>query len=132
MLWDEFVQEFGYTNHRKKQIEGLKKALNALKRCGCERVYVDGSFVTKKLVPGDWDGCFDPRGMDLEKLHNEYPVFFDLVHPREQQKIQFKGEIFLSTATADSQGNNFLAFFQQDRNLNPKGIVELSLKNYIL
>jgi hypothetical protein len=131
--WQEFVQHFGYTNHRKLLIDGMKLALNLLKKHNCQRVYIDGSFTTKKLVPGDWDGCFDPAGMDLAKMLMEDPIFFDLVPPRKKQKDRFKGEIFRSDARADLAGNTFLDFFQKDkRDLSAKGIVELSLKNYIV
>lgn len=133
ITWQEFVAEFGYTNHRKNLIDGLKKAMNQLKTCNCKRVYIDGSFVTKKLTPGDWDGCYDSAEMDLVKLQEEYPVFFELRHPRAAQIAEFKGEIFPSSAKADLYGTTFLLFFQREKmHQSPKGNIELSLKDYIL
>ncbi len=131
--WLEFVAEYGYTNYRKQLIIGLKIALNLLKKHNCQRVYIDGSFTTKKLVPGYWDACYDPSGMDLHKMEIEDPVFFDLVPPRLKQKDRFKGEIFLSNARADLAGRTFLEFFQRNkRDQTSKGIIELSLQNYII
>ncbi len=133
MLWNEFVGFFGYTAQRLYLIEGLKIALNQLYTCGCSIVYIDGSFTTLKAVPGDWDGCFDPVGIDLNRLLAQYPVFFDLVHPRAKQKFTFRGEIFPCTAIADpTTGETFLQFFQKNKDTkSPKGIIQLTLKNYI-
>jgi hypothetical protein len=137
MQWDDFVQEFGYTNHRKQLIVGMCKALNALKICGCEIVYIDGSFVTQKLVPKDWDGCYDEEGLDREKLQKLYPQFYHLVPPRESQKVIFKGEILpksLEIKVSFSE-KTMLDCFKQDFHTDTpteKGIVKLYLKNYIV
>jgi len=39
-------------------LQGLGDALGILQAHGCERVWVDGSFVTDKPDPGDFDCCF--------------------------------------------------------------------------
>ncbi|MDQ3701448.1 MAG: hypothetical protein M3442_11080, partial [Chloroflexota bacterium] len=62
--WEEFVARFGWTPHRLALLAGLKAALDALEAAGCPRVYVDGSFVTAKPDPGDFDGCWETDGVD--------------------------------------------------------------------
>ena len=49
--WALFVTRFGITDHRRRLISGLKGALDSLKRAGCRRAFVDGSFVTGKEQP---------------------------------------------------------------------------------
>ncbi len=49
--WEEFIARFGITPHRLSLISGLKMAIISLKNAGCSVIYVDGSFVTSKLIP---------------------------------------------------------------------------------
>jgi len=44
----------------------LRLVLGALTKAGCRRVYLDGSFVTSKPEPGDYDACWDIAGVDVE------------------------------------------------------------------
>ena len=59
---------FGETPWRLELLEGLMKALVALKDAGCHRAYIDGSFVTTKEIPGDFDGCWEASDVDPDKL----------------------------------------------------------------
>ncbi len=61
--WDELVARFGYNQHRQALLAGLKVALQALGTAGCRRVYIDGSFVSAKELPGDFDGCWEAAGL---------------------------------------------------------------------
>jgi hypothetical protein len=57
------------------QLEGLREALNLLGIAGCSRVWLNGSFVTAKELPGDFDAVRDDAGVDESLLD---PIFFDL------------------------------------------------------
>ncbi len=59
VTWNELVARFGTTPHRQMLLDGLRAALLSLKDSGCRRVYIDGSFVTAKEEPGDFDGCWE-------------------------------------------------------------------------
>jgi hypothetical protein len=72
--WDEFVTRFGTNVRRRKLIDGLKLALDSLKHAGCKTAYVDGSFVTSKERPRDFDGCWDANGVDGDLLDPELLV----------------------------------------------------------
>lgn len=123
---NKFSEIFGYTNHRKLLIEGLIKGVNQLRSCGCSKIYVDGSFISKKSIPGDFDACWDPQGVDLVKLKTEFPLFFDFANKRENQKNYYKGEFFPSTISAvKNPPLTYIDFFQQDKEGNPKGIIQL-------
>lgn len=122
--WPELVERFGTNERRREILAGLLRALQALAAAGCRRAYVDGSFVTSKEVPRDFDGCWDHEGVDFDVLD---PVLLDFEGHREAQKAKFEGEMFLSMTRADSIGNRFLDFFQLDRDGRPKGIIQINL-----
>lgn len=101
-------------------------ALRLLKAAGCLRVYVDGSFVTAKDEPGDFDACWDTEGVDFDLVY-ERLLIFD--RGRKTQKSAFLGELFIADARADPQGTLFREFFQTDREGRRKGIVLIDLKD---
>lgn len=125
--WEEFVARFGTTQHRLNLIAGLKHAMEHLREAGCATVYIDGSFVTNKLVPGDFDACWEANGVDMEKLKSIAPALLKFDTKRAAQKAEYGGELFPAGWPADLAGNLFLDFFQVERDGNPKGIVAIDL-----
>jgi hypothetical protein len=123
--WETFTARFGTTAHRRRLLLGLKVALALLKAAGCHTVYIDGSFVTAKKSPGDFDTCWDVTGVDEELLA---PVFFDFSDGRAAQKARFLGEFFPAQLPEGMSGLTFLDFFQTDRESGRrKGIILLHL-----
>ncbi|GAB6112475.1 DUF6932 family protein [Desulfomicrobium salsuginis] len=121
---DEIENRFATTAVRRKLFEGFKLAAQSLYNAGCRAIYLDGSFVTEKVVPGDFDVCWDLSGVDTKKLD---PVFFDFDNKRKNQKQKFGGEFFPSNVSADGR-RIFLDFFQSDRHSGkPKGIIRVVL-----
>jgi hypothetical protein len=84
---------------------------------------LNGSFVTAKDEPGDFDACWDPDGVDLDPLD---PVLFDLSAGRRAQKARFGGELFPNVIESKS-GLVFVEFFQNERDTGRKGIVLIDL-----
>ncbi|WP_411103937.1 DUF6932 family protein [Vibrio vulnificus] len=122
----DFENEFVYNDVRRKQFKGLILALRSLQTAGCAKVYIDGSYVTKKPVPGDFDACWDRGGVNPLLLDSE---LLEFTPPRVSQKLKYEGELFLSDGSADGV-HTFLDFFQKVRGSNDtKGIVELNLSN---
>jgi hypothetical protein len=122
--WQEFVERFGTTPHRRQLLKGLKSAIDSLSKARCRIVYIDGSFVTQKEHPNDFDGCWETTGVDPDLLD---PILLTFDNKRAAQKAKYLGEFFPAEAQADSVGRTFLEFFQNDRNGNPKGIVAIDL-----
>ena len=88
-------------------------------------MYVDGSLVTDKLHPGDFDGCWEETGIDFDMLD---PVLLTFDRNRATQKAKFGGELFPASVSAEAEGRIFLEFFQTDKNTGQrKGIVALDL-----
>ena len=124
--WEEVKTRFGFTGHRRALLRGLQAGLILLKAVGCRRVYLDGSFVTAKRCPGDFDACWEEAGVDDTALDE---VFFDLKFPRAKQKARFGGEFFPASAPASGR-SRFLSFFQQTSEGSPKGIVSIDLTRW--
>ncbi len=82
--------------------------------------------MTAKLEPGDFDACWDVSGVDLALLA---PIFLDFSSDRAAQKAQFGGELFPAQLPEGSTGQQWLDFFQRDRNGRAKGVVVLSLQD---
>jgi hypothetical protein len=128
--WDQLVARYGYTSHRLALLAGLKAALDALRQGGCERAYVNGSFVTDKTVPNDFDACWEMRRVDFDLLDRIDPVLLDWSKRRAAQKAKFGGELFMAESAADPWGTPYLDFFQHDRSTGqPKGILAIDLRS---
>lgn len=123
--WQEFVSLFGSTPKRQWLLNGMKSALVALRGAKCRFVYVDGSFVTTKEEPGDFDICWDFAGVDVQLLD---PILLKLDDGRQSQKAKFRGELLPAGWTETASGKTFLEFFQVDKATGEqKGIVVLDL-----
>ena len=95
-----------------------------MKIAGCKTVFLDGSFVTDKLYPGDFDACWDPAGIDTNKLD---PVLLDFSNRRKRQKQKYYGEFFPSSFLADGS-RTFVEYFQMDKDTGgAKGIIRIQL-----
>lgn len=121
--WGEVEVRFGTNAQRRYLLRGLKAVLTVLQRAGCVTAYIDGSFVTERTQPNDYDGCWDPAGVDPKLLD---PVLLDFANGRSAQKAKYRGEVF---PVVRSSGNTFLDFFQVDKQTgNPKGIIMIDLR----
>lgn len=124
--WDEVVERFGYTAIRRERLDSLRTALYQLRRAGCPTAYLDGSFVTAKPNPADYDVCWEEAGVEFYALDPALLIFDE---GRVTQKHRFGGELFPAHAQATPGGTKFLDFFQQDKITSaPKGIIALDLR----
>lgn len=130
--WDEFIDRFETTPRRVRLIRGLIKAMKHLQAAGCRTFYINGSFVTDKLDPGDFDACWDIDGVDIDYLRANAPTLLNYYDRRLEQKIKYKGEIFPSEMIADEIGRSFFEIFQVDQEENRKGIIAIDLMRWEL
>ena len=118
---EEVKSRFAINNHRRKLFIGLISACKSLKYSGVDLLYLDGSFVTEKPVPSDYDACWDTSNVDRELLN---PVFLDFSNKRENQKREFGGEFFPYAGKFD-----FVDFFQTEKHSGErKGILLIKLQ----
>jgi hypothetical protein len=122
----DFESRFGWTAQRLKLLSGIKSLFGSLQRVGCRSVYIDGSFVTAKEVPGDFDACWSVDGVNADLIE---PVLLDFDNERAAQKAKYFGDIFPAELPEGLSGKTFLDFFQTDKVTgNRKGIVGIRLR----
>lgn len=126
--WSEIVAALGWNVRRRWLLAGFRRGVDELQQAGCRSVWLDGSFVTDIEAPRDFDACWDPAGVELGKLD---PVLRDMSRGRIAQKIKYGGE-FLPNVLEIGSGLLFVEFFQFDRDGNPKGIVLLDLRGWVI
>src|SRR5262249_24392227 len=124
--WAEITAIFGGNSHRQQLMDGLERALRNFSGAGCRSVLIDGSFVTEKGLPGDYDAAWEPHGVNPSLLD---PVLLDFRNKRSAMKVKYGGEFFPASFLA-AAGVVYRDFFQQDRNGVAKGIVEIDLGSF--
>ena len=126
--WSEVAERFAWTPRREMLLEGLQRGLQSLREAGCQTAYLDGSFVSDKEEPGDFDVCWEIAGVDSSRLD---PVLLTFDNRRAAQRAKYGGEFFPAEATATPEGLRYLDFFQINKQGEPKGIVALDLRRQL-
>ncbi|SEM70815.1 hypothetical protein [Bradyrhizobium sp. OK095] len=121
--WSEVASRFSGNGHRVLLVGGLLAALQNLAGAGCRSVLLDGSFVSLKHLPEDYDGAWDTQGVDPGLID---PVLLDFSNGRAAMKTKYLGELFPASAAA-APGVLYRDFFMKDRNGIPKGVVNIGL-----
>jgi hypothetical protein len=124
--WAGIATRFGINVHRTRLLEGLRRGVKSLGIAGCKRLFIDGSFVTRKEYPADFDACWDIEGVDLRALRAQDPALLSFANSRVLMKAKFFGEFFPAAVAAESAYpfRTFFEFFQQDKATGlTKGIV---------
>ena len=107
---------------------GVRTALEDLKSAGCRTVYVNGSFVTAKEVPNDFDACWEEADVDPTILD---PALLTFDPGRITQKAKYLGDLFPASIIASADGFSFLEFFQMDKETGArKGIIAIDLGDW--
>lgn len=121
--WSEVARRFSCNGHRTRLVGGLLAALQNLAGAGCRSVLLDGSFVSQKDLPEDYDGAWNTQGVDPYRLD---PVLLDFANGRAAMKSKYLGELFPASFFA-APGVLYRDFFMKDRNGVPKGVVNIDL-----
>lgn len=121
----EVKQTLAFNPHRLNLFNGLATAADLLARSGCKYLYLDGSYVTEKDMPGDFDACWSIEYVDLNIVD---PIFLDLSNGTTAQKARFGGELF-PNCTERASGKLFKDFFKNEKHTNQeKGIIVIDLQ----
>ena len=115
---------FGFSAKRRSLIENLRCVAEELIGMGVGEIYMNGSFTTHKISPGDVDAYV--------LVLSDSPLYEQIAERQEAWKIQ-QG-IDLSPAATDLEGYGSQAYYEQlfgwtsEATPRPKGIVKLSLR----
>lgn len=122
--FSEIATVYAYNPHRAEQFDGLVKGARHLLHAGCSVIYLDGSYVTSKVFPGDFDVVWWMQGVNFSLLP---PVFSDFNNGRQAQKLTYGGEFFPDQFSGDGT-TPILDFFQIEKySGHPKGIIRIDL-----
>ncbi len=117
--WDELTDRLGNNPWRQHLMTGLRAALENLKGAGCRIVYLNGSFVTSKDLPNDYDACWDEVGVEPVALG---PVLLTFDPDRATQKAKYMGDCSQRQSSRVQTGCRFLSSSRQTRTPgDPKG-----------
>jgi hypothetical protein len=124
--WREIEERMSFNPRRRRLVAGFRRPCKELRNAGCRLVYLDGSFVTRKEHPHDFDACWDVQNVNDDRLD---PVFWDFSRGRATQKRRFLGEFFLAQLPEGATGRAFVDFFQVNKlNGEAKGILAIRLR----
>ncbi len=117
------------TNERRTWLfEGLIEVAKALRAAGCVTMFLDGSFVTDKEEPGDFDGYWDPSGVIPSLLD---PVLMDFENERAAQKWKYRGEMLIAEEFG-GPSESIKKGFRTDKFTGlEKGILRIKLRGII-
>ncbi len=123
---EQLIERFGYNPKRAWLIDGLKLLIVSLEKANCHLVYIDGSFVTSKEIPGDYDLCWSLVDVVEENID---PVIIDFTPiGREKVDKKYRGDVFPAEIPNGDSGKLFVDFFQTDKNTgNQKGIIAIKI-----
>ncbi len=134
--WEEVCARFGGPSPKRKHlIKKLENVITILKQAKCKLLYIDGSFVTAKKRPGDFDVCW-LRDADVDRGALPAEIRFS---PNSINGINCKkkygGDVFHTTRQVSVSDDvntldtiSFLEFFQRDKETHkPKGIIVIKL-----
>ena len=109
---DEVFSTYAINPQRVHLFHGMKRGLENLFESGCQQIFLDGSYVTGKPIPNDYEVCWDMAYVDPNLLD---PVFSDFANGRFKQKQKYHGEYFPAAWKEGFSGKPFLEFFQTDK-----------------
>ena len=123
---EEFIKKFGYNPKRLWLIDGLNLLIESLIKSVCTLIYIDGSFVTEKEIPGDYDLCWSVHGVDPTKLD---PILLEFTpEARSKVEVKYRGDVFPAELPEGASGKLFVDFFQTDKNTGEdKGIIAINI-----
>ena len=87
--WCELAARFAGNGHRVRLMGGLLAACRNLAGAGCRILLLDGSFVSAKPLPGDYDGAWETVGVNADRID---PVLLDFSNRRAAMKAKYFGE----------------------------------------
>lgn len=115
----EVQRRFGNTDGRQELLRNLYDFVNVARKVGASRLILDGSFVTDKEEPNDIDAILVvPDNLDTTTRE---------VHILLESKIRFNIHLFPVRESDEEFLQQWIEFFEHDRNGEPRGLVEVLL-----
>lgn len=120
--WKSIVSLFGTSPRRQGLLQKLHELCLILKRAGVETVWLDGSFVTSKPTPNDFDMSFDLSDAAFARLP-DYP--FKVKNAATRLRSHFCGDIKVEPMADGYRYHKDLWPYVKDHEHNGKAIFGL-------
>lgn len=121
----EVAARFATNSHRGKLFNLLLEVLMILQRCNCPEVHLNGSYITTKEEPEDYDLCFESTGIEPT------PELYDFLAQKEEaRKKRYGGDIFVRMPEPPYYYDHVTQWQTDGRNDDlAKGILRINLQN---
>ena len=87
---EEIGGRFGFTPRRRWLLKGLRAAVAAFWTAGVEDIFIDGSFCTEKLDPGDVDGYWVEPDDGVYDRIDPYSIDFEMILVPQARKWRWR------------------------------------------
>lgn len=116
----ELRKRYAYNALRMRLFQGLEALVYELRASNCATLYVDGSYITNKAEPEDYDAVWELAGVNntIDSTLRDGTI--------EQIKRKYFGDVFCRMP--EIFGRDHLEFFQTDRTGIAKGIIKIDLR----
>lgn len=127
-LTNHFLQNFPTSKTRASLIQGLQRYLALLKAVGVKfEMWIDGSFTTEKVDPGDIDLVVFFDFNELNELPPETQARLVGLVDRHTAKQNFGCDVLMANKDDDNHRSYWRGWYGFDRNENPKGIARVAV-----
>ena len=119
---EEIEHKFGSSSAKRKELFiGFQKLIQLLykHKRSIKSFLLDGSFVTSKESPGDID-C-------IMSIENNFRFTPEIVEELSNSKRFYNIHLFIFEEKNTQRHRDMLNFFSKDKDLKPKGIIEVIL-----
>lgn len=124
-IWTATIEEvearYATNPHRIKLFQAFKQVLEMLRAAKCREVHLNGSFICNSAEPQDYDMCYEWRDMQPT---SEFRAL--LKGTLDERKDKHLGDIFIRMPVPPYI-EDYVEFWQADRDGNAKGIVRIEL-----
>jgi hypothetical protein len=120
----EIEARFAINEHRRSLFNKLIKVIEILKTANCSEVYLDGSFITAKTHPNDFDLCYETTGLQPTKSFKPL-LTLDI----ETRQAAYGGDIFPRMPEPPFRSDH-VRLWQTDKNGDAKGIIRTVLREH--
>ena len=121
---EKLERDFATNKKRKDLFEDIKRLAKELKDAGCEFLYIDGSFITRKETPGDFDACWEPFVRNNKQVNAL--LLEDSTFASSWRKEMFSGDIF---PRFGEYGDRVEKWQVDSRNGKVKGVISIDLRS---
>jgi hypothetical protein len=128
-LDNHFLSAFAGSKTRAQLIAGFRKYISALRQVGASfEIWIDGSFATDKVDPGDIDLVLFGSAAEINQIPPEQQQILATLIDRASVRSALGCDVLFCVAENIDLRSYWRGWFGFDRDENPKGIARLEVR----